>query len=166
MRPIGFPPLLAALASTGSATGGGAPAMTPLQIREYQTRSFDTQDAKPVMKALLNVLMDEGYIVKEANVELGVLGAARELNIEDKGKAFMSRLILGGNARWDKNSIVEVTANFSLRGDRTRVRASVQLKTVDNKGLALKIRVMDDEALYQEFFAKVDKGIFIEKEKL
>ncbi len=37
---------------------------------------------------------------------------------------------------------------------------------MDNKGVVSKIRSMGDVAYYQEFFAKVDKGIFIEKEKL
>ena len=159
--------LLAALGLPGCATtGGGAPKQTQLQIREFQTRVFDTKDTKMVMKAVLNVLQDEDFIVKGADAELGFLTATREMDVEDKGKAFVARLFHGANARWDKNSIVEVTANVSEYQDKTRVRVNFQLKTMNNVGVVSKIQPMGDEAYYQEFFAKVDKGVFIEKEKL
>ncbi len=159
--------VLAALVVPGCATtGGGAPKQTQLQIREFQTRVFETRDTKMVMKAVLNVLQDEGFIVKEASAELGFLTATREVDVEDKGKAFMSRLFFGKDARWDKNSIVEVTANVSEYQDKTRVRVNFQLKTMNNMGAVSKIQPMGDEAYYQEFFAKVDKGVFIEKEKI
>jgi len=159
--------LLAALGLPGCATtGGGAPKQTQLQIREFQTRVFETKDTKMVMKAVLNVLQDEGFIVKGADAELGFLTATREMDVEDKGKAFVSRLFFGKDARWDKNSIVEVTANVSEYQDKTRVRVNFQLKTLNNVGVVSKIQPMGDEAYYQEFFAKVDKGVFIEKEKL
>jgi uncharacterized protein (DUF1786 family) len=158
--------LLAVLGLSGCATGGGAPPQTQLQIREFQTRIYETKDTRLVMKALLNVLQDEGFIVKEANSDLGFLTGSREVDVEDKGKAFVSRLVHGANARWDKNSIIEVTANVSEHGEQTRVRVNFQAKTLNNMGLVSKIRPMGDEAYYQEFFAKVDKGIFIEKEKL
>lgn len=158
--------LLAPLWLSGCATGGGAPPMTQLQIREYQTRSFDTQDMKLVMKALINVLQDEGFMIKDANSELGIVAATREMDIEDKGKAFRAWLMWGSNARWDKNSIVEVTANVSSHADQMRVRANFQVKTLNNQGAISKIRDVGDETYYQEFFAKVDKAVFIEKEKL
>ena len=45
---------------TGCATT--APAKTQLQMREFQTRNFETTDDKAVLKALVNVLQDDGYI--------------------------------------------------------------------------------------------------------
>lgn len=166
MRRGGVVLALALVTLSGCATGGGAPAMTQLQVREYQTRNFENRDAKLVMKAMLNVLQDEGFMIREANAELGLLAGNRELDVEDKGKAFIQKLFHGANARWDKNSIVEVTINISPRGEQTRVRANFQLKTMDNMGAVSRIRAMGDEAYYQEFFAKVDKAIFIETEKL
>ena len=153
---------------TGCATTHthAVPSQTQLQIREFQTRSFETADAKLVMKAMLNVLQDEGFIVKDANVDLGFMTGSKEMDIEDKGKAFMSRIFWGKNARWEKNSVVEVTANVSEMADRTRVRVIFQVKILNNVGVVSKIQQVDDETYYQEFFAKVDKSIFIEKEKL
>ena len=53
-----------------------APQKTQLQIREFQTRSYDTKDTRMVMKALLNVLQDDSFIVKNANVDLGLITAS------------------------------------------------------------------------------------------
>jgi PBP1b-binding outer membrane lipoprotein LpoB len=150
---------------SGCATTG-APKQTQLQIREFQTRTYDTTDTKMVLKALLNVLQDDGYIVKEANTELGFMTATKEMDVESKTEAFMSSLFLGSSARWDKNSIIESTANVTEFGEQTRVRVNFQLKTMDNKGNVSKLKQVGDEKFYQDFFAKVDKGIFIQKEKL
>jgi len=37
---------------------------------------------------------------------------------------------------------------------------------MNNKGEVMDVRQIDDAKYYQEFFGKVDKGIFIQKEKL
>ncbi len=158
--------LLASTLTFGCATSGVTPEKTQLQIREFQTRSYDTNDVKMVMKALLNVLQDDGFIVKNANVELGLLTATKEVDVENKAAAFFATLFAGYNATWSKNSIIECSGNVSEFGTQTRVRMVFQVKVMNNKGQVVEVKQIDDEKYYQEFFAKVDKGIFIQKEKL
>jgi len=147
-------------------TGGVTPGKTQLQIREFQTRTYETNDVKMVMKAMLNVLQDDGFIVKNANVELGLLTATKEVDVESKSEAFVAALFLGAQARWKKNSIIESTANVSEFGKQCRVRVNFQVKVMDNRGGVLEVKQIEDEKYYQDFFSKVDKGIFIEKERL
>jgi hypothetical protein len=64
------------------------PPKSQLQIRELQTRSYDTRNTKMVMKTMLNVLQDDGFIVKEANTELGLLTATKEIDVQTKGAVF------------------------------------------------------------------------------
>lgn len=142
------------------------PQRTQLEIRQFQTRSYETNDVKMVMKAMLNVLQDDGYIVKNAHSDLGLLSATKEVDIEDRGQAFLATFLAGSNARWKKNSIIEVTANVSDFGNQCKVRTNFQMKTLDNRGGTLDVQQIEDESFYREFFAKVDKGIFIQKEKL
>lgn len=139
---------------------------TQLQIREFQTRSYGTSDVKMVMKAMLNVLQDEGYIVKNANVELGLLTATKEINVYSFGEALVMSLISKQNARWKKTSIVECSANVSAFGEKTRVRINFQVKTLNNRGEVMDVKQIIDLQHYQTFFSKVDKGIFIEQEQL
>ena len=150
----------------GCATTGTVPPKTQLQIREFQTRTFETNDIKMVMKALLNVLQDEGFIVKHASVELGLLNATKEVDIENKGEAVLLILLVGADARWKKNSIIECTGNVSEFGNQMRVRVNFQMKVMDNRGNVIKVGQIEDAKYYQDFFSKVDKGVFIQKEKL
>jgi PBP1b-binding outer membrane lipoprotein LpoB len=152
--------------SYGCATTGVDPQKTQLQIREFQTRSYDTNDTKMVMKAMLNVLQDDGYIVKNANADLGLLTATKEVDVENKTTAIVASLFGGYNARWNKNSIIECSANVSEFGDQTRVRVNFVTKLMNNKGEVVEVRQIDDQSFYEQFFSKVDKGFFLQKEKL
>ena len=143
-----------------------APQKTQLQIREFQTRSYDTKDTRMVMKALLNVLQDDSFIVKNANVDLGLITATKEVDVENKGEAVVALLFAGENARYKKNSTIESSVNVSEFGSQTKVRVNFQTKMMNNKGEVMDVRQIDDAKYYQEFFGKVDKGIFIQKEKL
>jgi hypothetical protein len=119
-----------------------------------------------VMKSLLNVLQDDGFIVKNANVELGLITATKEVDVENKGEAFFAALLAGRDARWKKNSVIECSGNVSEFGTQTRVRVNFQLKVMNNRGEVMGVQQVEDPNYYQEFFSKVDKGIFIQKEKL
>jgi len=121
---------------------------------------------KMIMKAMINVLQDEGFMIKDANLDLGILSAVKEIDVENKTGAFFATLFLGYQARWKKNSIIEGTSNISEFSEQCKVRINFQQKIMDNKGAVVDVRQIEDEKFYQDFFAKVDKGIFIQKEKL
>jgi hypothetical protein len=161
-----FSMFIASIMILGCATTPATPPKTQLEIREFQTRDYDTNDTKMVMKSLLNVLQDDGYIVKVANADLGLLSATKELNIESKGEAVIMALLAGHNARWKKNSILECSGNVTEMGKVCKVRMNFQVKTLDNKGGVVDVKTVEDQVFYQSFFAKVDKGIFIGKQKL
>jgi hypothetical protein len=158
--------VLAALALGLHGCAAKAPQKSQLEIREFQTRVYPIADTKRAMKAVLNVLQDEGYIVKEANTELGFLTATKEMDVESGGAAFFGTMFGGRDARWDKNSIIEVTANVTERAKEMRVRVNFNKKVMNNRGEVSNVEQIGDQKFYQEFFVKVDKGVFIENEKL
>ncbi len=149
----------------GCASKGPQP-KTQLQIREFQTRSYDTNNTKLIMKAMLHVLQDDGFIVKNAVVDLGLLTAEKQMDVENKRESFFSSFWSGNAARWKKALVTECSANISEFGKQTRVRINFQERILDNKGGIMGIRRIDDPIYYQVFFTKVAKGIFIQKEKL
>lgn len=158
--------LLLAASIVAACATTGKPPQSQLQIREFQTRAYETTDTKMVMKAVLNTLQDEGYIVKNAVPDLGLLTATKEIDVEDKATAVLLAVLSKGKATWPKNSIIEATANVSEFGTQTRVRLNFQVKTYDNKGAVREVKQVEDGKFYQDFFSKVDKGIFIQKENL
>ena len=161
-----FSLLLVCMFVLGCVPATTTPPKTQLEIREFQTRTYETNDSRMVMKSLLSVLQDDGYIVKNANADLGLLSATKEVDVESKGQAFFLTLLAGKEARWKKNSIIECSCNVGEFGKLTRVRVNFQLKVMDNKGAVVKVETIEDPKFYQEFFAKVDKGIYIGKQKL
>ncbi|MHC4070059.1 MAG: hypothetical protein ACYSR8_10900 [Planctomycetota bacterium] len=137
-----------------------------LEIRQMQTREYETNDTVMVMKAMLNVLQDDGFMIKQANSNLGFFNATKELDTEDTLAKVWGTFWWGPNAQWIENSVIDCTANVSEFGEKTRVRTNFQLKKMNNKGGAEKVQTVDDPKFYQEFFSKVDKGIFLEKEQI
>lgn len=156
--------LLGACASSSTMGGGMDPRMSQLQIREFQTRAFQTSDTLLVMKALLNVLQDDFYIIKNADAALGLVTATKEVDVDNRG--FWKRAFADDNDRFKKNAIVECSGTVDGHGRRTRVRVNFQVKTYDNLGAVMGVVQVQDQKFYQEFFSKVDKGIFLAKEKL
>jgi hypothetical protein len=137
-----------------------------LEIREMQTRTYPTRDVKMIMKAMMNVLQDDNFIIKQVNMEMGFFNAAKEFDVEDSGEKMWKTFWAGKNATYKKNSTIECTTNISEFGNEMKVRANFQVKVMDNKGAYVLVGDIDDPIYYQNFFSKVDKGIFIEKEKL
>ncbi len=139
---------------------------TQLEIREIQTRDFDSNDTKLVMKSMMNVLQDEGFIIKNVVPDVGLLSAERNVDVENKTSAAILRLLGDPNTRWNKLDMIEASANVSEFGAKTRVRINFQKKTIDNFGCPNDVKTIYDGALYQEFFEKVSKGIFIQTQEI
>ena len=57
--------------------------MTQLEKRQFQTRTYESNDKALVMKAMLNVLQDEGFIVYNANPLLGFIYGVKDFDTSD-----------------------------------------------------------------------------------
>ena len=136
---------------------------TQFQIRQIQTRTYEISESELVMKAMLNVLQDDGFIVKTAVPEIGLLTATKEIDIENMSESMPSFFFGGDNARWKKNSVIETTCNVSYFKDKCKIRVNFTQKILDNLGGIMKIRQIYDQRFYQAFFLKVDKSIYIQK---
>ncbi|HUW19885.1 MAG TPA: hypothetical protein VMW16_11340 [Sedimentisphaerales bacterium] len=154
------------LTDPGKMFEGKTTQKSQLEIRQMQTREYETSNPTLVMKAMLNVLQDEDFMVKQANTDLGFFSASKEIDSEDTFAKVWGYFWWGPQASWKENSIIDCTANISEFGEKVRVRVNFQVKVMNNKGGVDQVYQIDDAKYYQEFFSKVDKGIFIEKEKI
>ena len=177
--------LLAAVALGAGCAAAPPPPKTQLEVREYQTRVFDTADTNMVMKAMFNVLQDDGYVVKNAVVELGLITATREVDVApgqsgSGGGGYFGGLggfLFGGPgpggiivspppASYPKTEVLDFTGNVSAFGKQTKVRVSFQRKVLDNRGDVVSVEAIDDLKLYQDFFSRMDKSLFLQNENL
>ena len=142
---------------------------TQLQKREFQTRTFEAADKTMIMKAMLNVLQDEGFIVNNANPLLGYISGTKDFDVTDKSIDVKKEFGEGkGKLNWAgvRVATIEATANVTEYGKDIKVRINFKRKLLNIYGNAQSISEIDDAAYYQDFFAKVDKAIFIQKQKI
>jgi len=139
------------------------PQPTQLEMRNFQTREYDTYDAKMVMKAVLNVLQDMGFIVGSADTEIGLLTANRWTDVQHSKKEV--KKATKNEVTLSKSIVLDCTANISAFGKtQTRVRVNFQQRILDANGNAMQAFPIQDADFYQTFFAQVDKGIFLQQE--
>ncbi len=143
--------------------------MTQLEKRQFQTRTYESNDKALVMKAMLNVLQDEGFIVYNANPLLGFIYGVKDFDTSDPNIDISKEFGLS-KARLNLNGVkvatVETTANITEYGKSMRVRVNFKRKLLNVYGNAQFIDDINDENYYQEFFSKVDKAIFLQKQKI
>lgn len=173
--------LLAAIAASGCVSTFNSPdaaALPPTELRAIQTRSYALQDPKSMLKTVLNVLQDDGFIVDYAHIEMGILHATKtitgtsDLLFNVTGNFFPGAAGLrvnGGTAK------IEATANITPVTSGIKVRIGLQrvITTVGGfygyygtPALNTQAGPIVDGKVYQEFFAKLDRGIFLQKQGL
>ncbi len=135
-----------------------------LETRQIQTREYEIKDPKRALKAVLNVLQDDDFIPRQADLELGYVYAVKETDMTNNGEIFWSKFWHGKNARWPQNSIIECAANVTEIRNGMRLRVNFQVKVMNNRGEVAKVESIGDPTFYQNFFQQVDKGVFYELE--
>ena len=142
--------------------------MTQLQMRELQTRTYDNTDKSTVLQVSLAVLQDDGYTVSNANTEMGLLTAAKQLHekkVDDSGTAFLKGFFGGGSISEHKFQNIEATLTVTPFGKQTRVRLALRMTAHSTRG-EINYTAVTEPKSYQDFFAKLEKGLFLEREKL
>lgn len=143
--------------------------MTQLEKRQFQTRTYESTDKALVMKAMLNVLQDEGFIVYNANPLLGFIYGVKDFDTSDPNIDISKEFGLSkSRLNWNgvKVATIETTANITEYGKKMRVRVNFKRKLLNVYGNAQFIDDINDETYYQEFFSKVDKAIFLQKQNI
>jgi len=114
-----------------------APTDAQMKLRSFQSRTFEVTDRKVAMRGVIAALQDLGFIIERANEPLGLVTAARF-------------------AEPDNLSVVGVTVTVREQsGGRMLVRANVIFNHTP----------INDPKVYQNFFATLDRSLFINKEE-
>jgi len=113
-----------------------APTEAQMKMRSFQTRTFDVKDRQLAMRGVIAALQDLGFIIERANEPLGLVTAARfaEPNFYD---------VVG----------VTVTVRQESAG-----RMTIRANAIYNN------RPIEDPKVYQNFFASLERSLFITKE--
>jgi hypothetical protein len=171
--PVALALLLGACASVPDSAGLRVP-QSPLELRQAQSRTFERADSRLVLKAALNVLQDQGFVIRHADAELGIVTAVMEWRSRQPNKGLRvlkwvaavptygaSLLIPSGRT---EVSSIEANVNVTPEGSSARVRISLVSRVTGKNGEVLSVSPVDDPLAYQRLLAGLDKAVFLEKE--
>jgi len=152
------------------------PPRTPLELRQAQSRTFETGDQRLVLKAAMNVLQDQGFVIRSAEADLGLVTAVREWRSRQPNQGLRvlkwlavvptygaSLLVPTGGTEF---SSIEANVNVTPEGGLTRVRISLVSKVTEKDGTVRSVTPIEDPLAYQRLLAGLDKGVYLQKEGL
>ena len=148
-----------------------------LAKRQLQTRIFDTDDEAEVLAAGTATLQDIGFLVDESEVQLGLIVASKERSAiqpaEVTAQVLITVLALAAGQSYDpvydETQIMRVSLVVTPAANEqpgTAVRITFQRIVYTNKGGVSKSEALGTEAIYQEFFAKLSKALFLEAQEI
>lgn len=138
-----------------------------LSLRRLQTRKFDTSDEKEILRASLGVLQDLGFEIDEAQSKLGVLVGSKDRDATDPMQITANiafSVFAGGQpGPVDRNQKIRVSlVTHVLSPHESQVRVTFQRTVWDTQGNISRAEALTDPELYQEFFSKLSKALFLE----
>ncbi|MCG2758949.1 MAG: hypothetical protein L6263_11015 [Desulfobacteraceae bacterium] len=162
--------------------------LTPESVkhRALQTRMFETSNEKELLSASAAVLLDLGFQVEESSTEVGVLRAAKERSAREYGQEILQVFIFLLGAVGGKAIIMPVDLHQQInatlvtrRSESDSSRFSVRIhfyRTVwkgdGNTGDQnippgqQRPEMIYDGKIYQQFFAKLSKSVFLEAHQI
>lgn len=156
-------------------TGGFASAgsqrlpVTPIGMREVQTRSFEGVTTHTAMKAAIDMLQDGGFTIERTDADLGLVVGRRAVvrgpsagkrALKYIGAAFTYGLV--GLIPLNQTDELEASVNVTgLDEDTVRVRIAVQRRFLDKNGKLKKTETIGEGEVYQDLFELFGRSLFV-----
>jgi len=143
-----------------------------LEQRQLQTRVFQTDDEAEVLAACSALLQDLGFNIDESECKLGVIVGSKDRSAVSAGQVIGSifvALLTGAAMPVDKNQKMRACIVTKPIGDERRttaVRVTFQRIVWDTQGKITKRECLTDPKIYQEFFEKLSKSLFLEAHEI
>jgi len=140
--------------------------------RQLQTRKYNTTAEDKIITTCVNVLQDSGFTIENSDAKLGTILASKEREAVEAGQvagALIVAVIFGVAVPIDKNqkmfaSIVVSPAASEKKASLVRITFS-RLVWNDRNAVS-KAERLEDPEVYQTFFTKLSKGLFLEAQNI
>jgi len=139
-----------------------------LAERQMQTRKYETGNEGKILSACAGLLQDMGFNLDESETKLGLITSSKMRSAENAGQiagAILIALLGGGATPVDKEQKMRasvVTRPIGEQANYVAVRVTFQRIVWNTHGQVTKSESIIDPAVYQEFFNKLSKAIFLE----
>ena len=143
-----------------------------LERRVLQTRRYEGISEQDILAASAGVIQDLGFNLDESETKLGVIVGSKDRDAVDAGQVVGAVVLalLGASTPIDSHqklraSLVVRPADEN-RGEKHLVRVTFQRMVWNTHGQLSRIEALDEPEMYQEFFERLSKSVFLEGHKL
>lgn len=153
--------------------------LTPdsLERRQLQTRRIEGIDEAKLLSATAGVLQDLGFNLDESETRLGVIVASKDRSAVTGSQvlgAVLVALFGGGYMDVDKSQKIRVSivTRPALAQDgkpmleTQLLRITIQRIVTNTSGMVTRIESIEEPEIYQEFFEKLSKSVFLEVQQI
>lgn len=143
-----------------------------LQMRQIQTRYFDTKDEAAVMSASAALLQDMGFNIDESETKLGYMLGTKDRDARNAGQivgAVLLAALTGAVMAVDKSQKMRaciVTHPYGEEKEKIAVRVTFQRIVWNTQGQITTKEGLAEPEIYQEFFSKLSKSLFLEAQNI
>ncbi|EAI9064625.1 hypothetical protein C0883_00170 [Campylobacter lari] len=146
------------------------------QERQLQTKSFNTVDTNKILSSSITTLQDLGFNIDEISRDFGIVSAsktrdAREVSTQ-AGIVVLALLSPGAAMAASKQSdhtqeikaSVVISTNNKIK--KTFVRFTMQRIVRNQEGSVNEVGSIREPEIYQQFYEKLSKSVFLEANEL
>lgn len=147
-----------------------------LAHRQIETRRYDGIKEADLLSACANVLQDLGFQLENSESRLGVLTVIKQRDAKNAGEIIVSVLVTilsGKPVPYSKDQSIRASlvvrpvndSNGNALPDSHYVRITIQrlVRRTDN---SIFVQTLRDPNLYERFYDKLSKSVFIEAQKI
>lgn len=146
-----------------------------LEMRQQQSRQFETTDESKIIFACSGVLQDMGFTISESEKKLGVLSAKKDRDAKNATQLTIATLAMvasfGNTSSYlmcDSTQNIRACITVKPISDTKRsiVRVTFQRVVFNIQGRILRFETLKDKELYDGFFEKLSKSVFLEAQAI
>ena len=143
---------------------------TSLADRQMQSKKYETNDEAKILAACAGLMQDMGFTMEESETDLGTIVGSKQrsaVNAAQQVTAVLVALAGGGYMPTDKEQTMRCSVVTHPLGDsHIVVRVTFQRIVLNTAGQCTRREGIKDPEVYQEFFEKLSKAIFLEGQSL
>ena len=142
-----------------------------LEDRQLQSRVYEDVSEAQILSAGVGIIQDLGAKITETETDLGLIVGEKMRDATDPGQIVgaIFLALLGSSVSVDKQqkirfSLVTTPASSQRDSRRWLVRLTIQRIVWNTQNQVSRIEAVKDPDIFQGFFEKLDKSLFLEKQ--
>jgi hypothetical protein len=147
-----------------------------LERRQLQTRRIDGIGEKDLLSASAGVLQDLGFNIDESETELGIIVASKDRSAVTASQVVgaFAMALMGAYMPVDKTQKIRVSlvtrtvvaSDGSPVPNANQIRITIQRLVWNTQNQLTRIESIEAPLIYEEFFDKLSKSVFLEVQKI